>query len=155
MDVRTGIGFDVHPLVPGRMLILGGVTIESDLGLDGHSDADLLSHAIADALLAAAGLGDIGRLFPASDESYLGVSSVELLKECVKRVTQEGWNLSWVTAVVNAEVPKLGPYHGQIQSHVEKLLGCGMNLTFKHGEGLDAVGRGMAMRCYATANIYK
>ena len=105
--MRIGHGYDVHRLVPGRKLILGGVEIPYALGLDGHSDADVLLHAVMDALLGAAGLGDIGRLFPDTDEQYLGISSLVLLKNVAARLEQAGYRLGNLDVTMIAQKPKL------------------------------------------------
>ncbi|MCR4817856.1 MAG: 2-C-methyl-D-erythritol 2,4-cyclodiphosphate synthase [Fretibacterium sp.] len=157
---RTGLGYDVHRLVPDRPLILGGVRIEdSPLGLLGHSDADLLAHAIADALLGAAGLPDIGNLFPASDPAYRGADSMELLGEAVRRVRGEGWCVAWVDAVVQAQVPRLNAYLPEMKRRLSAILDPGgqncVNLKAKSAEGTGDEGRGGAMTCWAAATLYR
>lgn len=156
--VRTGIGYDVHRLVPDRPLILGGVRIEgSPLGLLGWSDADLLAHAVADALLGAAGLPDIGTLFPADDERYRGADSMELLREVVGRVRAEGWAVVWVDAVIRAQLPRLAPHLPAMRARLSAVLRpdgrlC-VNVKAKSAEGTgDAAGAG-AMHCWATATL--
>ncbi|MBQ9566059.1 MAG: 2-C-methyl-D-erythritol 4-phosphate cytidylyltransferase [Synergistaceae bacterium] len=158
--VRTGLGYDIHPLLPDRPLILGGVRIvDSPLGLLGHSDADLLAHAVADAVLGAAGLPDIGNLFPASDEKYQGANSLELLKEAVARVRSEGWRVEWVDAVVQAQVPRLNAYLPEMKKNLSAILNPGgaqcVNLKAKSAEGIGAAGRGDCMTCWATATLYR
>ena len=155
---RTGLGYDVHRLVPDRPLILGGVRIkDSPLGLLGHSDADLLAHAIADALLGAAGLPDIGNLFPASDPAYRGADSMELLREVVRRVRGEGWRVSWVDAVVQAQVPRLNAHLPEMKKRLSAILDPGrpncVNLKAKSAEGTGDEGRGGAMTCWAAATL--
>ena len=108
--MRIGHGYDVHRLVEGRKLILGGVEIPHEKGLDGHSDADVLVHAVMDALLGAASMGDIGRLFPDSDDRYLGADSMELLREVQRRLTAAGYRLGNLDATILAQLPKLAPY---------------------------------------------
>lgn len=110
MKIKVGIGYDVHQLVEGRKLILGGVEIPHSLGLLGHSDADVLTHAVMDALLGAAGLGDIGRHFPDTDQSYKGISSLSLLKQVMRLITEQGYVVGNVDAVITAQRPKLAPY---------------------------------------------
>ncbi|MCR5346409.1 MAG: 2-C-methyl-D-erythritol 2,4-cyclodiphosphate synthase [Fretibacterium sp.] len=155
---RTGLGYDVHRLVPDRPLILGGVRIEeSPLGLLGHSDADLLAHAVADALLGAAGLPDIGNLFPASDPTYRGADSMELLREVVRRVTREGWRVSWVDAVIQAQVPRLNAFLPEMKKRLSAILNpngqnC-VNLKAKSAEGTGDEGRGASMTCWAAATL--
>ena len=110
-DLRVGHGFDLHPLVPDRPLIIGGVTIEYELGLMGHSDADVLTHAIADSLLGAAGLPDIGQQFPPTDEAYRGADSLDLLQQVVGLVQEAGWTqIVNIDAVIMAEQPKINPH---------------------------------------------
>lgn len=150
---RTGLGFDVHPLVPGRPLVLGGIAIPSPLGLKGHSDADVLCHALSDGLLAAAGLGDIGTLFPAGNPAYMGADSSALLLQVVRMVRERDWRISWASVVVQAQTPRLAPWHRAVKTNLEVLLGCGCNLTFKHGEGVDDAGRALAMYCWCTVDL--
>ncbi len=148
---RTGLGYDVHRLVPGRKLILGGVNIPSPLGLLGHSDADLLTHAIMDAVLGAAGLDDIGTIFPASDERYRGADSIELLREVMRLVEADGWTVEFVDAVVIAQVPKLNAYREAIKNNLGKFFA--VNIKFKSAENLDDAGRGLSMTCHAAATL--
>jgi len=154
-DVRTGLGFDVHPLVPGVPLVLGGIRIPFALGLSGHSDGDLLCHAVADAILGAAGLPDIGTLFPSSQERFKGVRSLDLLEEAVDMLHRRGYRVLSVDAVVNAQVPRLASMHGPIRDSLSKVLLRGgegsVSLKFKSGEGAGDVGKGEAMRCWAIA----
>jgi 2-C-methyl-D-erythritol 2,4-cyclodiphosphate synthase len=110
LKIKVGIGYDVHQLVEGRKLILGGVEIPHSLGLLGHSDADVLTHAVMDALLGAAGLGDIGRHFPDTDQSYKDISSLSLLKQVMRLITEQGYVVGNVDAVITAQRPKLAPY---------------------------------------------
>lgn len=152
---RTGLGYDIHPLVPGRKLILGGITIvDAPLGLDGHSDADLLCHAVADAILGGAGLPDIGILFPASEERYLNCSSLKLLADAVRIVKKAGWSIDWIDAVVTAQVPRLCKWHQSIIESLEKILGKGrVNLKFKFGEAIPPIGTAAAMIAWVTATV--
>ena len=157
--VRAGMGYDVHRLVPERPLILGGVRIEnSPLGLLGHSDADLLAHAVADAVLGAAGLPDIGNLFPASDERYRGANSMELLRDAVGRARRDGWRVGWVDAVIQAQVPKLNPHLAAMRENLSSVLNPGgpncVNLKAKSAEGTGDAGGAGAMTCWATATLY-
>ena len=158
LSQRTGLGYDVHRLVPDRPLILGGVPIaESPLGLLGHSDADLLTHAVADALLGAAGLPDIGNLFPASDPAYRGADSMELLRQVVDRVHGEGWRVSWVDAVIQAQVPRLNAHLPEMRQRLSAVLAPGLpncvNLKAKSAEGTGDEGRGGSMTCWAVAAL--
>ena len=132
MNIRVGNGYDIHRLVPGRPLILGGQTLEhpGGLGLDGHSDADVLVHAVMDALLGALSLGDIGKYFPPTDPQWKGADSLQLLEQVVALVTQRGWQVVNVDAVVIAERPKLKP-------HIEAMRG---NIATRIGIAADAVG---------------
>src|SRR3989338_7574796 len=126
MTIRVGEGWDTHALVTGRPLILGGVTIEHTHGLLGHSDADALLHAITDALLGAAGLGDIGRHFPDTDPAFKGADSVALLAEAVKRVGQAGWAVSNVDSTIVAQAPKMAPHIPAMRERIAAALGVGI-----------------------------
>ncbi|MGI6075145.1 MAG: 2-C-methyl-D-erythritol 2,4-cyclodiphosphate synthase [Pyramidobacter sp.] len=153
-EFRTGLGYDVHPLVPGRKLVLGGVAVPSRLGLDGHSDADVLCHACADALLSAAGLPDIGTLYPASDEKYKDARSTELFLDALRRVKAQGWRVDWLSAVVTAQTPRLAPWKAQIVASMENLLGAKtFSVTFKSGEAVGSTGRGEAFYVWAAATL--
>lgn len=141
---RIGQGFDVHALVEGRPLILGGVTIAHTHGLLGHSDADALLHAITDALLGAAGLGDIGRLFPDTDPTFKGADSRVLLREAYRRVLESGWQLVNVDATIHAQAPKIGPHAVAMVANVASDLGVSVNevnIKAKTNEGLGHLGR--------------
>jgi 2-C-methyl-D-erythritol 2,4-cyclodiphosphate synthase len=141
---RIGQGFDVHALVEGRPLILGGVTIAHTHGLLGHSDADALLHAITDALLGAAGLGDIGRLFPDTDPMFKGADSRALLREAYRRVLDSGWQLVNVDATIHAQAPKIGPHAVAMVANVASDLGVSaneVNIKAKTNEGLGHLGR--------------
>ena len=122
--MRIGHGYDVHRLVKGRRLILGGVDIPYEKGLDGHSDADVLTHAVMDALLGAAALGDIGKLFPDNDDRYLGADSIELLKTVAAVLTGHGWRLGNLDATVIAQCPKLAPYIDAMRACIAAALGA-------------------------------
>lgn len=141
---RIGQGFDVHALVEGRPLILGGVTIAHTHGLKGHSDADALLHAITDALLGAAGLGDIGRLFPDTDPQYKGADSRVLLREAYRRVLASGWQLVNLDATIHAQAPKIGPHAPAMIAHLASDLDVQtseINIKAKTNEGLGHLGR--------------
>lgn len=142
--MRIGIGYDVHRLVEGRKLILGGVTITHEKGLLGHSDADVLVHAICDALLGAAGLGDIGRHFPDSDLRYKDANSLDLLAAALVLVRQKGWRVNNVDATVIAEQPKLAPHIATMRANVAEVLDVdadAVNLKATTTEGLGFAGR--------------
>jgi len=150
--VRIGQGFDVHALVPGRRLVLGGVSIEHGQGLLGHSDADVLLHAITDALLGAAGLGDIGRLYPDSDPRYRDADSRALLAEVAQRIQQEGWRVGNLDCVVIAEQPRIAPYIEAIRASIARLLDTEptrVNVKGKTTERLGFIGRGEAIAASA------
>ena len=121
--MRIGTGYDVHRLVEGRKLILGGVDIPYEKGLDGHSDADVLLHAICDSLLGAAALGDIGKLFPDTDDRYKGIDSMILFKETVRRIREAGFEIENIDSTVIAQAPKLAPYIGQMRKNVANAAG--------------------------------
>ncbi|MGI8731267.1 MAG: 2-C-methyl-D-erythritol 2,4-cyclodiphosphate synthase [Solirubrobacteraceae bacterium] len=157
--VRTGLGWDSHRLLAGRPLILGGVTFEgAELGLDGHSDADVLTHAVIDALLGAAGLGDIGEQFPDSDDAYEGADSIELLGEVVPLVQALGLRVVYVDTTVLMERPKLGSRREAIRERLAQALGlqtsC-VNVKASTGEGIGFVGRleGVAALAIATLEV--
>ena len=149
---RTGIGYDIHQLIPGRKLILGGVLIkDSPLGLLGHSDADLLAHAVMDAILGAAGLEDIGNLFPASNERYKNADSIKLLEKVIALVNSEGWQIDFVDVVLEAQVPRLNKYRTLIKDSLARYFL--VNVKFKSAEMIDDAGKGLAMKCWAVANL--
>jgi 2-C-methyl-D-erythritol 2,4-cyclodiphosphate synthase len=150
---RTGIGIDSHRLVPGRRLVLGGVEIPFERGLAGHSDADVLAHAIADALVGAAGLGDIGQHFPDTDEAWRDADSMGLLAEVVARVRAHGFSLLHVDATVMLERPKLAPHREAIHASLAAVLGCSVNVKATTGEGMGFVGRGEGAAALAIATL--
>jgi len=152
MNIRIGEGWDVHALVPGRKLILGGVEIPHTLGLLGHSDADVLLHAITDAVLGAAGLGDIGRHFPDTDAQFKGADSSLLLAEAMRRVREKGWALVNVDSTIVAQAPKLAPHMAVIKDSVARALGVQpdqVNVKAKTAEKLGPVGMGQSMEARA------
>ena len=154
MNFRIGEGWDVHALVPGRKLMLGGVNVPHTAGLLGHSDADVLLHAITDAVLGAAGLGDIGRHFPDTDPQFKGADSSVLLAEAMRRVRQQGWELVNVDSTIVAQAPKLAPHMPDIQAGVAKALGVApdqVNVKAKTAEKLGPVGMGQSMEARAVA----
>ena len=152
----TGIGYDSHRLIEGRPLILGGVEIPSELGLEGHSDADVLTHAVIDALLGAAGLGDIGEHFPDSDERYRDADSIELLETVLPRVVAHGLELVNVDSTVVMERPKLGPHREAIRERLASALGLAparVNVKATTGEGIGFVGRGEGVAALAVVSL--
>lgn len=148
--MRIGHGYDVHRLVPGRKLILGGVEIPFERGLDGHSDADVLTHALMDALLGAARLGDIGLLFPDNDPQYKGISSLLLLEEVVRRVHAAGFAVGNADITVLCQRPKLRPHIPAMQERLRALLGTeAVNVKATTEEGLGFTGSGEGIACHA------
>ncbi len=154
--LRMGQGFDVHRLEPGRRLVLAGVELEHEAGLKGHSDADVVAHAVMDALLAAAGLGDIGMMFPDSDPAYAGADSMALLETVVQRLAGEGWRPMQVSATLLAQRPKIAPHNAAMRARLAGVLGLEpemVNLAASTTEGLGFVGREEGMAAWATALI--
>ncbi|MDQ3957758.1 MAG: 2-C-methyl-D-erythritol 2,4-cyclodiphosphate synthase [Actinomycetota bacterium] len=152
---RSGIGFDAHAFEEGRPLVLGGVTVPGHDGLAGHSDADVLSHAIADALLGAAALGDLGSRFP-DDERWAGASSLEILSETSALVTANGYRIEHVDASVVAQVPRLAPYREEMRSNVAAALGVAseaVSVKATTTDGLGFTGRGEGVAALAVATI--
>lgn len=158
LDMRVGEGWDVHALVPGRPLVLGGVRIPFDRGLLGHSDADALLHAITDALLGAAGLGDIGRHFPDTDERFRGADSSKLLAEAAQRVRAQGWQIGNVDSTVVAQAPRLAPHIDAMREGVARALGiepARVNVKAKTAEKLGPVGQGQAIEARAVVLLMR
>ncbi len=156
MTYRTGIGVDVHPLVEGRDLALGGVVIPHSRGLDGHSDGDALIHAIIDACLGAANLGDIGALFPSGDPRYAGISSVELLSQTAQALAARNWRVDYIDATILAERPILRPYIADMRDALATALGIGIELVSIKAtttDHLGFVGRREGICCTAIATI--
>ena len=152
MDYRIGQGYDVHALVPGRPLIIGGVTVPYERGLLGHSDADVLLHAITDALFGAAALGDIGRHFPDTDTRFAGADSRVLLRECAARVAQAGFAIQNVDSTVIAQAPKLAPHIDAMRANIAEDLGLPItrvNVKAKTNEKLGYLGRGEGIEAQA------
>ncbi len=151
-DLRIGEGWDTHALVTGRPLILGGVAIPHTHGLLGHSDADALLHAITDALLGAAGLGDIGRHFPDTDPTFKGADSLVLLKEAARRVADAGWAVANVDSTIVAQAPKMAPHIPAMREHIARALGLEagrVNVKAKTAEKMGPVGEGRAIEARA------
>lgn len=156
MTTRSGIGYDVHPLAEGRPLVLGGVTVEFDRGLLGHSDGDVLTHAIVDAVLGGAGLGDIGRHFPSEDERYRGAVSMTLLAEAVRLAAKSGWRPVYVDATIIAESPRLSPILDAASRNLARTLGVtddSVNLKATTTDGLGFAGRGEGIAAMAVATL--
>jgi 2-C-methyl-D-erythritol 2,4-cyclodiphosphate synthase len=152
LPFRIGQGWDIHALVEGRPLILGGVHIPSDKGLLGHSDADALLHAITDALLGGAGLGDIGRHFPDTDERFKGADSVQLLRQAAQRVRERGWQIGNIDATVIAQAPRLAPHIPAMCERIARALALApeqVNVKAKTAEKMGPVGEGKAMQAQA------
>ena len=150
--LRIGEGWDTHQLVSGRALVLGGVTVPHTHGLLGHSDADALLHAITDALLGAAGLGDIGRHFPDTDERFKGADSVVLLQEAVRRVAAEGWAVVNIDSTIVAQAPKMAPHIPAMRERIAAALGLApacVNVKAKTAEKMGPVGEGRAIEARA------
>jgi 2-C-methyl-D-erythritol 2,4-cyclodiphosphate synthase len=156
MSSISGIGYDAHRLVPGGRMVLGGVEIPSEAGLEGHSDADVLTHAIIDALLGAAGLPDIGQQFPDTDERWRDADSLELLRSVVGAVRAEGCEVLHVDTTVLLEAPKLAPHREAIQASLAGVLGVALphvSIKATTGEGIGFVGRGEGAAALAVATV--
>lgn len=157
-NLRIGHGYDVHRLVEGRRLILGGVDIPWEKGLLGHSDADVLVHAIMDALTGAARLGDIGKLFPDTDPAYAGISSIKLLREVGRLLGEKGFEVVNIDATLLAQAPKVGPYRPQMAANVAEALGIDpeqVNIKATTEEGLGFTGDGSGMAAHAVVLLEK
>lgn len=153
---RIGYGYDVHPLGPGRKLILGGIEIPHNKGLQGHSDSDVLVHAVCDALLGAMGEGDLGRHYPSSDQRYKGISSLKLLEDVVSKLTAKGYRIGNIDTVIVAQAPRLGPHLEAMQNKMAEVAGIDarlVNVKVKSGEGLDSVGKEDGMVAHAVCLI--
>jgi 2-C-methyl-D-erythritol 2,4-cyclodiphosphate synthase len=160
-SVRVGLGFDVHPFAPnadgddgdGRPLVLGGVAFDGERALDGHSDADVVAHAVIDALLGAAGLGDIGTHFPDTDPSLAGADSVALLRAASTSVAAAGWRAVNVDCAVVLDSPKLAPHRDAMQQRLSDAAGAPVTVKAKRTEGVGALGRGDGIACWAVALV--
>ena len=156
--VKAGIGFDVHKLVERRKLILGGVEIKHEKGLIGHSDADVICHAIADALLGAAGMGDIGMMFPDSDPKLEGISSLHILSEINRHIRQGKYKIVNIDVTLIAQEPKIAPYVERMKINIAEILGTSpafINIKGKTTEGMGIVGQKEAMAALAIATVVK
>ena len=152
---RVGHGFDIHRFSddPDRRLVLGGVEFEGEPGLVGHSDADAIAHAVIDALLGAAGLGDIGQQFPDTDPRYRGADSIELLRQTVAMVADAGWRVGNVDCSVICERPKIAPQREVIQERLSGVVGAPVTVSGRRAEGLGAIGRVEGVACFAVAIV--
>ena len=157
MNIRVGQGFDVHPWSddPGRRLLLGGIVLEGERGLAGHSDADVVAHAVADALLGAAGLGDIGSHFSDTDSRWRGADSMTLLGHVVGLVQAGGWTVGNVDTTVILEAPKLAPHKAGMEKRLSEVVGAPVSVKAKRAEGLGALGRGEGVACFAVALLQR
>lgn len=157
MNVRVGIGYDVHPFVDGRPLVLGGVAVPHGRGLAGHSDADALAHAVADALLGALALGDLGAHFPDDDPAWRGADSLGLLSRVVEMITARGWRIGNVDATLVTEQPKLAPHIAAMRAGVARALGvdtAAVSVKATRHEGLGALGRGEGLAAMAVVLVH-
>jgi len=156
--IKTGLGYDIHRLIKGRRFLLGGVEIPFSKGEDGHSDGDVLAHAVCDALLGAAALGDIGELFPPSDPAYKNADSMELLRNVFARIKKYGWKLVNLDCVIICEKPKVLPFRDIIRNSLANMLEVPLDCVFVKGktaEGLGSVGKGRAVEVLAQCLLEK
>jgi 2-C-methyl-D-erythritol 2,4-cyclodiphosphate synthase len=152
VSFRVGIGVDAHALVEGVPLVLGGVTVDHSHGLAGHSDGDVLAHALVDALLGAAGLGDIGSLFPSGDERFRGADSLELLREAYRQVREAGWTLVNADCILVGEEPRIAPHRDEMRRRLSGAVGGGeVNVRATTTDGLGFTGRGEGLAAHAVA----
>ena len=158
LALRTGIGYDSHRFEPGGPLVLGGVAIASDVHLHGHSDGDAIAHAVTDAVLGAAALGDIGGMFPDSDPLNRGRDSIEMLILAVAIVEREGWRVGQLDVVVITETPRIAPHRQAMRERIAAAVGCDardVSIKGKTNEGMGFIGRGEGLACLATATLYR
>ncbi len=156
--IRIGLGKDLHKLVEGRRFILGGIVIPFEKGELGHSDGDVLAHAITDAILGAAGLGDIGELFPPGDETWKNADSMELLRTAHQKIKDDGWKIINIDCVVTCEKPKILLHRGAIRENIAKVLELDVSSVFVKGktnEGLGGIGEGLAVEALAVCLLEK
>ena len=150
MAIRTGIGYDSHRLVEGESLILGGVRIEHDKGLEGHSDADVLTHAVIDALLGSCGLGDLGTLFPPEEERWRDADSIDMLGVVIGQLPGRPAN---VDATIICEQPKLAPHRAEMEARLSEALSAPVSVKASSNEGMGAIGRGEGIACIAVVTV--
>jgi 2-C-methyl-D-erythritol 2,4-cyclodiphosphate synthase len=150
MAIRTGIGYDSHRLVEGESLILGGVRIEHDKGLEGHSDADVLTHAVIDALLGSCGLGDLGTLFPPEEERWRDADSIDMLGVVIGQLPGRPVN---VDATIICEEPKLAPHRAEMEARLSEALSAPVSVKATSNEGMGAIGRGEGIACVAVVTV--
>ena len=153
---RTGIGYDSHRFAPGGPLVLGGIAIPGDVHLHGHSDGDAIAHAVTDAVLGAAALGDIGEMFADTDSANKGRDSIEMLSHAVARVRTAGWIVGQVDVVVVAEAPRIAPHRDAMRARIAEALGVlasDVSIKGKTNEGMGFIGRGEGIACFATATL--
>ena len=150
MSARVGIGYDVHRFAAGRPLILGGVELEGEEGLEGHSDADVLTHAVIDAVLGAGGLGDLGTLFPPDEDQWRDAHSLDLLTTALGRLSGRVMN---VDATLICERPRIGPHRAEMQRNLEQVLSAAVSVKATTNEGIGSIGRGEGIACVAVALI--
>jgi len=156
-DIRSGIGYDIHPLGKGRKLILGGVEIPHKKGLIGHSDGDVLSHAVMDSLLGAAALGDIGCWFPDNEPAFEGVRSADLLRRVYQILLEKGWRISNIDVTVIAEVPKISPFREKIRTSLGEAVKLPLdrvNIKATTHEKMGSLGRGEGIACVAVSLVF-
>ena len=156
LSIRSGVGYDSHRFAPGGPLVLGGLKLESDVHLHGHSDGDAIAHAVTDAILGAAALGDIGSLFPNTDSSLAGADSIDMLRRAVTEVQSAGWDVGQVDVVVIAETPKIARYRDAMRERLGSALGVDasdVSIKGKTNEGMGFIGRGEGIACVATATL--
>jgi 2-C-methyl-D-erythritol 2,4-cyclodiphosphate synthase len=154
-QLRVGLGFDVHPFSddPDRRLVIGGVELPAERGLAGHSDADVLAHAVSDSLLGAAGLGDLGEHFPDTDPAWAGAASLGLLGRVVSLLEDHGWLPVNIDCAVVLESPKLAPWRRRIEDRLGEVVGADVSVKAKRAEGLGSLGRGEGIACWAVALV--
>jgi 2-C-methyl-D-erythritol 2,4-cyclodiphosphate synthase len=158
LPTRSGIGYDSHRFAPGGPMVLGGVRIPSDVHLHGHSDGDAVAHAVTDAILGAAALGDIGAMFSDTDSANAGRDSIEMLEQAVARLADAGWRVAQVDVVVIAETPKIAPHRAAMCARIAgaaRIDAADVSIKGKTNEGMGFVGRGEGIACLATATILR
>jgi 2-C-methyl-D-erythritol 2,4-cyclodiphosphate synthase len=151
--MRSGMGWDSHALGPGESLVLGGVRLEHDRGTIAHSDGDVLVHALIDAVLGAAGLGDIGQHYPDTDAAFAGADSLDLLRDAVRRAADAGWVPEYADTTVVCQRPKLAPHRDEMRAALTEALGAPVNVKFTTGEGIGFVGREEGVAAHAVVTV--